>query len=355
MNLSPQSGSATADVRAPISVGLIGCGIISRAHARGYLANTDQVRVAAVADVVESSATERAEQLGGATVYTDYREMLDRADLDAVDICIPHHLHADAIVAAAEAGKHILCEKPLCLTPAEADRIKRAIAASGVTLMCAHNGLFLPAVAQAAELIARGALGRVYELRTTDSFANNFDPANMGWRARRETSGGGELIDTGYHPTYLLLHLATGRPVEVTAMLTTHRLTFMDGEDSARVLVRFDDGAVGEVVTSWAYDAPPFAEKFSVCGELGTLWSDGHTLHHRTGQDAPVVTQYARVDTTAAEIADFVACIRDRRRPIHNEVEGTDVLEVILAAYRSAEDRRVVTLAELAAEPVPAS
>lgn len=350
MSVSPQPAKPAMDPATRVTVGLIGCGIISRAHTRGYLANADTIRVAAVSDVVESLAIERAGQLGGAAAYHDYREMLGRPDLNAVDICLPHHLHAEAIVAAAEAGKHILCEKPLCLTPAEADRIQRSIAASGVTLMCAHNGLYLPAVARAAELIAQGALGRVYELRTTDSFANDFDPANMGWRARRETSGGGELIDTGYHPTYLLLYLASGRPAEVTAMLSKHRLAFMEGEDSARVLIRFDDGAVGEVVTSWAYDAPPFAEKFSVCGELGSLWSDGTTLHHRTGQGAAVVTEYPQVDTTAAEIADFAACIREQRRPIHTEVEGTDVLEVILAAYRSAETRQVVALAELKAE-----
>ena len=96
---------------------------------------------------------------------------------------------------------------------------------------------------------------RVYEVRTTDSFYNDFDPATMGWRASAQTSGGGELIDTGYHPTYLLLHLAGGMPVEATAMLSTHRLTFMEGEDSAQVLVRFDNGVVGQMVTSWAYDA----------------------------------------------------------------------------------------------------
>ena len=76
----------------------------------------------------------------------------------------------------------------------------------------------------------------------------------MGWRASAATSGGGELIDTGYHPTYLMLHLAGGTPVEVAAMLSTHRLTFAEGEDSAQLLIRFDNGVVGQLVTSWAYD-----------------------------------------------------------------------------------------------------
>ncbi|MBD0737356.1 Gfo/Idh/MocA family protein [Streptomyces sp. CBMA29] len=330
-----------------VAVGIIGCGNISRAHVRGHLAVPEQARIAAVADVDAAVAAERAEQAGGARVFTDYRAMLDDGGVDAVDICLPHHLHADAIIAAAEAGKHILCEKPLCLTVEEAERIADAVRAAGVTLMCAHNQLMMPAVARAKELIDSGGLGRVYELHTADSFFNDFDPASMGWRAHAETSGGGELIDTGYHPAYLLLHLAGSRPVEVTAMLSTHRLTFMEGEDSARVLVRFEGGAVGEIVTSWAYDPAPYTDTFSVVGERGSLWSDGTTLHHRPRGGELATTRFPRLDSVPAVCADFTARIRDGVRPVHTEDEGTDVLKVILAAYASARDKRTVALAGL--------
>jgi len=326
-----------------VSIGLIGCGNISRAHLRGYLAIPDQATVTAVADVHRDVATERAGQAGGARVFESYEDLLAEP-VDAVDVCLPHHLHADAIIAAAKAGKHILCEKPLCLTLDEAERIADAIAAARVTLMCAHKDLMLPAVARARELIDTGALGRVYELRTTDSFFNDFDPATMGWRASTATSGGGELIDTGYHPTYLLLYLASARPTAVTAMLSTHRLTFMEGEDSARVLVRFADGAVGEVVTSWAYEAAPYTEKFSAVGELGSLWSDGRTLCHKPRGESGTITEFPAIDATPAAVADFVRRIREGSRPVHTHDEGTDVLKIILGAYRSAAERREITL-----------
>jgi predicted dehydrogenase len=330
-----------------VGVGIIGCGNISRAHVRGYLSVPGQAVVAAVADVDATAAAERARQAGGARVFTDYLAMLDDPAVDAVDVCLPHHLHADAVIAAAKAGKHVLCEKPLCLTVEEAGRIAQAVRAAGVTLMCAHNQLMLPAVARAKELIDSGALGRVYELHTADSFFNDFDPASMGWRAHAATSGGGELIDTGYHPAYLLLHLAGSRPAEVTAMLSRHRLEFMEGEDSARVLVRFEDGAVGEIVTSWAYEPAPYTGKFSVVGEHGSLWSDGTTLSHRARGEAAATTEYPRLDSVPAVCADFTARIRDGVRPVHTEQEGTDVLKVILAAYRSAQERRTVALAGL--------
>jgi predicted dehydrogenase len=329
-----------------IRIGLIGAGGIAGAHVAGYALNPETVTFAAVADPVRANAEKRAGTTGAA-IYADYNDMLAEADIDAVDICLPHHLHKDAIVAAARAGKHILCEKPLCLTPEEARDVAAAVEEAGVTLMCAHNQLFLPAVAKAKELIEAGTLGRVYEVRTTDSFFNDFDPENMGWRAHAKTSGGGELIDTGYHPTYLMLHLAGGVPVEVTAMLATHRLGFMEGEDSANVLVRFDNGVIGTLVTSWAYEPADGTERFSAVGELGSLTSDGTTLsYHRRGEE-PVILELEPVDEFGAEIGHFARSILDGTRPLHTEKEGIEVLGIILGAYESARTRSIAEVASL--------
>lgn len=318
-----------------IRVGLIGGGGIASAHIDGYAQHPDLIRIAAVADAVPATAASRGEELG-VPHFTDYATMLSEADIDAVDICLPHHLHRDAIVQAARAGKHILCEKPLCLSPDEARVVQAAVTEAGVTLMCAHNQLFLPAVARAKELIDAGAIGTVYEVRTTDSFRNEFDPSNMGWRAHASTSGGGELIDTGYHPSYLMMHLAGGVPVQATAMLSTHRLRFMEGEDSAQALFRFDNGAVGQLVTSWAYEPAEGTERFSVVGELGALTSDGTTLRYTLLDGTDETETFDEVDTFAAEIGAFGRCLRDGERPIHTEREGISVLGMILAAYEGA-------------------
>ncbi|MGN6425530.1 MAG: Gfo/Idh/MocA family protein [Leifsonia sp.] len=330
-----------------VRIGLIGAGGIAGAHVEGYLRNPETITFAAVADPVREAAERRAADTGAA-IYADYTVMLAEADIDAVDICLPHHLHKDAIVAAARAGKHILCEKPLCLTPEEAAEVAAAVEEAGVTLMCAHNQLFLPAVAKAKELIESGAIGRVYEVRTTDSFYNDFDPSNMGWRAHASTSGGGELIDTGYHPTYLLLHLAGGAPVDVTAMLATHRLSFMEGEDSATVLVRFDNGVIGTVVTSWAYQPADGTEKFSAVGELGSLTSDGTTLsYRRRGDEQPTVLELEPVHQFGEELGHFARSILDGTRPLHTHTEGIEVLGIILGAYESARTRTIATIPAL--------
>jgi predicted dehydrogenase len=323
-----------------IKVGVLGGGGILDAHIRGYRAYANAIEVVAVADVVEETARRRAAELDAAT-YTDFRQMILEADLDAVDICLPHYLHAEAIVAAAQAGKHILCEKPLCLTVLQADEVQQAVSTAGVTLMCAHNQLHLPAVAKAKQLLDQGILGTVYEVRTTDSFYNDFDPQNMGWRASAATSGGGELMDTGYHPTYLMLHLAGGSPVEATALLSRHRLRFMEGEDSAQVLVRFENGIVGQLVTSWAYDPPPGTQRFSVVGELGSLRSDGRSLTVTLRGSSSQTYDFEDVDTYAYEIGQFADSLRSGIRPLHTEKEGIDVLCLILAAYEGARSRTI--------------
>ena len=330
-----------------IKVGLIGCGGIAEPHIKGYLKIADKAQVTAVADVVAENAQKRSEQVGGAQIFSDYKEMLTTADIDAVDICLPHHLHKDAIVAAANAKKHILCEKPLCLTVEEANEVQKAVSENGVTLMCAHNQLTMPPVARVKEMIREGQFGKVYELRTTDSFYHSFDPNSIGWRGHRSMIGGGELIDTGYHPTYLLLYLAEAEPVEVTAMITNHRLSFMDGEDSAQVLVRFADGSVGNIVTSWAYEPASITEKFSIVAEKGYAYSYGGDLHYRIRGSEPAKIELPQVDTFAAEIKDFITCLLENRRPVNTEVEGINVLKVILGAYQSAEQKRTIVLADM--------
>ena len=164
--------------------------------------------------------------------YPDLATMLAEADLDAVDICLPHHLHTDAILTAARAGKAILCEKPLCTTLDDAVAIRAALEESGAIFMAAHNQLFQPSLIEARRLLASGALGRTVRLPLHRGGAEpRLQPpaacrrelgggeSPWAWRADPQRMGGGEVIDTGWHATYRLLALADDRPVEVTAMM----------------------------------------------------------------------------------------------------------------------------------------
>lgn len=345
-----------------LKIGLIGCGGITRIHVEGWKAIADRAEIVAVADVSEENARQRVEQIGHeVTIYNDYRDLIANKAIDAVDIALPHHLHRDAIVAAAEAGKHIMTEKPLCLTLDEAAEIAAAVEKSGITFMAAHNQLFLPAMMQAKQMLLQGDLGKIYMIQSIDCFINQrplstnkatwgrpAEFAAAGWRSDPAKIGGGELIDTGYHPTYRLLFLAGERPTEVTAMLGTYRLP-LEREDTANVLVRFESGVIGQILTSWAMTGPGGGKLvFSVIGERGQLWAEPQKLYYQPNRyDAPSVVDYTTrnvPNTFAAEIAHFVDAIEGGFEPLHSVVEATDTLKVILGAYRSAAEGVIVKL-----------
>jgi len=327
-----------------LKVGLIGCGEIARVHADGWHAHADKAAIVAVSDVVEASAQAMAQRVGGATVHTDFRKLVEDPAVQAVDVCLPHHLHKDAIVAAARAGKHVICEKPLCLSLDEAREIGEAVEAAGVTMMCAHNQLFDPAVQRAREMLARGELGQIYYVRTCDCFWHTKPLSEWGWRAASKTMGGGCLIDTGYHPTYLLLNLAGSEPVEVAAMGGRYKILTLDGEDSAQMMVTFANGAMGEVLTSWAWDWPEGSWQFQIIGEKGQLFGRGRRLFHKPLGWQPASLELREVNNFAAELEHFADCIANGTRPLNTNVEGTSVLKLILGAYDSIREKRIVSL-----------
>ena len=173
-------------VEGKVRLAIIGAGGISGAHAGGMLKHKDKVECVALCDISEDNLRKRNEQLGGERPsFKDWRKMLGEMGdkLDAAIICLPHHLHAKAIIDCAAAGKHILCEKPMCMSLKEADAIAEAVAKAGVTYMSAHNQLFLPVVQEAKKLIDAGKVGRVRWLRSQDCFLAGVNWFPGTWRA----------------------------------------------------------------------------------------------------------------------------------------------------------------------------
>lgn len=328
-----------------LKIGLVGCGDIARVHANAWLTLSQKASITAVSDVVESSATAMAGRVGGAKVYKDFNRLVEDPNVQAIDICLPHHLHRDAIVAGAKAGKHIICEKPLCLSLEEAEEVGEAVRKNGVTMMCAHNQLFDPAVRKAREMLAEGALGKIHFVRTCDCFKHTKPLSEWGWRAASKTMGGGCLIDTGYHPTYLLLNLAGQDPVEVTAITGRYFISTLDGEDSALMIVKFANGAMGEVLTSWAWDWPDGSWQFQVIGEKGQLFGRGRKLLYKPVGWEPATLELPANNNFAAELEHFADSIANGTRPANTNVEGTAVLKLILGAYDAMREKRTVSLA----------
>ncbi|MDA0990364.1 MAG: Gfo/Idh/MocA family oxidoreductase [Verrucomicrobia bacterium] len=322
-----------------VRLAIIGAGGISAAHAKGINTHQDKITCVALCDVSDKNLAQRSEQLGGVTgQFKDWKKMFAAMadDIDAVDICLPHHLHAQAILDAAAAGKHILCEKPMCMSLAEADRIAAAVTKSGITYMSAHNQLFMPVVQEAKKRIDDGAIGKLMWLRSQDCFLAGVDGFRGTWRSKVKSQGGGELIDTGYHPSYRLLHLAGSSAVGVRGSMGRF-VQPIEGEDTASVQVRFANGVLGEILTSWAFGNPFGSHQIHAIGDKGQLFGSQNELYYLpAGFAQPAKQSLPSVDTFTAQMGHFADCLRDGKRPPHSVAEGRAVLEIILKAGADA-------------------
>jgi len=145
------------------------------------------------------------------------------------------------------------------------------------------------------------------------------------------------LIDTGYHPTYRLLHLAGEAVTGVRGSMGRYVHT-IEGEDTASVQVRFANGAIGEILTSWAFTNPYGSYQIHVIGEKGQIFGSGSELHYLpAGFSQPALQRFRDIDTFTVQMEHFVACLMNGTRPLHSVEEGRAVLEIILKAAEDAE------------------
>lgn len=335
-----------------LQVGVIGGGSIARhRHVPEYAANP-RARFRAITDRVR----ERAEKLAapyGATVYADYRELLADPDIAAVSVCLPNALHAEVTIAALRAGKHVLCEKPMATSAAEAEAMIEAAKAADKLLMIGHNQRFMPAHVKAKHILHSGRLGAVLSFRTTFSHAGPEGWAvdgNGTWFFRVEDAFVGALGDLGIHKADLIRWLFEEEVVSVSALLGTleKRATV---EDNAVCLLKLQSGAMGTLTASWTLKGGEDNSTHLYC-EHGAMhiaadpeypvivnYEDGTTDKVKAG---PVSTNEAQ--TASGVIDEFVDAVWGRRESAVPGEEGKASLQVILAALESARSGRTMNL-----------
>lgn len=249
-----------------LRVGVIGVGV-GQAHIVGYQAHPN-AEVVAIADLSSQRLAETGDRYGIPDRYTDYHDMLRRDDIEAVSVAVPNALHAPVSLDALQAGKHVLCEKPLALNATEAQRIVDAAAAAGRQVMVCFNYRMRPDARWLKTAVDEGRFGEVY-LAKANWLRNSGIPGSGSWFGSRALSGGGPLIDLGVHMLDLSLWLL-GYPDAATVSGVTFskfgprgRKSWsglvksgaddnFDVEDLALALVRFTDGRALTLETSWA-------------------------------------------------------------------------------------------------------
>jgi predicted dehydrogenase len=228
--------------RQVLNLGVIGIGLIGSLHAR-VITQLPNARLTAVADI-DSRKAERLGEEYGCLAYSDYRELLRRDDIDAVVICVPDEHHVDISVQCAHAGKHILLEKPLAITPMDAQQILDATEEAGVRLMVAHILRFDPRYVQLHDALARGDLGEPIHLRMRRQ--------NPAASARRHKGDLPILRYLGVHDADLIRWYAQSEVRQVFAQKVSKFHADIGIEDAVCALLTFESAAIGSIELSWA-------------------------------------------------------------------------------------------------------
>jgi len=330
-----------------LAIGFIGTGGIGAQHAQGMRALPQHFRLVAASDSNLQALARFADACGISRRHADYRQVLADAEVEAVVILLPHHLHEQVATEALAAGKHVLLEKPIARTLAEADRIIQAARCARRTLMIGHNQRFDSRHAQVARSLASGALGRVLTARIDHQ--QHFNPPAGSWWRSREQVGGGCVIGSGIHRLDLL-RWWFGEVDEVAAQLQFDA-TRLEGEVACSAVLRFGSGVQAEFLCHWGIHRPTHGESLFITGVDGTITISCAEPGRQSL--APHHEQLPFPDGLASGQESlwrhFHRCVTTGATPLTSGEDGRASLALVLDVVRSGTLRIPVRCAPLAA------
>jgi len=351
--------------RQQLNAGVIGLGM-GQHHVRAFAAAG--AKVVAVCDVNEDRLARIKAEHNVPHAFTNVDDILALDKLDVVSVALPNYLHAPIAIKALQAGKHVMCEKPMAMNAQEGRRIALAARASGKKFMMHFNTRFSAEAQALKEYADAGILGTVYYARTVWNRRRGV-PGLGGWFTTRSMSGGGPLIDLGVHRLDFALWLM-GSPAAVTVSGFAHDQLArniaarsgktMDVEDFAAGFVRLDNGAVLALVVSYATTTEK-AEDMStlVLGTKGSLYhgnaGESYQMEAKVFTDRSGFVEVTRplgyTPRYASAHQHFVECILEDKEPLATAEHGVRVMEILDALYESAAKGREVKVKRQDLEP----
>ncbi len=314
--------------------GLVGCGDVAAKRVAAALGQAAGSTLVAVARARAALAAEFAARHGARRWHADWRDVLKDAEVDAVYLATPVRLHAEQAIAAAEAGKHVLCEKPIALDVASGERMLAAARAHGVRLGVAYYRHHYPVIARLRELVASGEIGEPV-LAQVQAF-EPFDPGPdhpRAWLMRRSESGGGPMADFGCHRLEVLLDLL-GPVAEVHGFPDNVRYREREVEDTCVAHLRFRNGAVAVLAVTHAASEPrDTLEIFGTLGSAHVSVLNQGTLRVVTAAGTREERHPPHPNLHLPLVEDFVAAVRENRDPSVTGEVGLEVARVIARIY----------------------
>ena len=338
-----------------IGFGIIGCGVIADFHANALFGLSEDAVLVGVADA-RLPAAERFAREKQVRAFASVDELLACPKIDVVTICVPSGLHAELAIKAANAGKHIIVEKPMAITKEQLDAMEEACERNGVMLSSVAQSRFTSGVRKAKQAIEEGYLGKLVCADVYMKFNRSQEYYNTGgWRGTKAMDGGGALMNQGIHGVDLLLYLA-GDVKSVYAVSKTLARQ-IEVEDTLSAVLEFKSGATGVIqATTSVY--PGYPRRLELNGDKGTIVLEEGNLIRWDMEDTtlPAVTLKSNVRSSASAPTDFSAdnhtkqfkdviqALRGGTKPLVDLREGRRAVDLILAIYQSAEERRVIEL-----------
>ncbi len=342
-----------------LRVGIIGAGNIAQsAHLPAYAKRTD-VEIVGIADLNLQRAQDAAAKFGIPHAYTTVHELLAHEDVDYIDICVWNRYHSEVAIAAAKAGKAILCEKPMAINLEHALAMKEAVEKAGVPFMMAVPTRYSDEAQLLASMVEAGKLGDIYYAKTANVRRRG---TPIGWFTDVSKSGGGPVIDIGVHcidRTWYLM--GRPKPVRVSAMTSSRigdfktkgvnrwtaldsDVTAFDTEDSAAGVIHFENGATMLFEVSWAMNCPPQGYT-QICGSKAGATLDPLTIY---GEEMDYLTDnkptVGKSNSFENEIDHFITCLRTGAKPISSLEDGVTVQRMLQGIYDSARLGREVEI-----------
>lgn len=329
-----------------VKVAVLGLGRVGPAHLRTVLQN-QRATLVAVAEADQAKLERASDDLRGVATYGDYRELLERADVQAVVICLPHWLHERAAVDAVQAGKHVLIEKPLANSVEECERVVEAISSSRVKFAVGHTQHFYPIVAEAKRVLDSGQIGRL--IMGIDTWYKPLEPEKRpAWMLDRKLGGGMMLMDGVHMIDRLLWHIGS-HVTAVKAMNGNPVFPEIPADDTAMAFLEFANGVV-VTISRIAYRTGITqygADYFGTNGQLkyrlpyGQHGENGLWVGHDEEWKA---VEVERRNSLADQFDAFLDTIAKDLEPAVSAQHGLEVIRVMEAIERSGATGREVVI-----------
>ena len=344
-----------------INIGIIGCGKIAQVrHIPEYAENPD-AKLAAFFSPNRARAQEQADKYGG-KVYDTAEALLADPEIDAVSICAANYAHAELSIQALNAGKHVLCEKPMATTLADCEAMVECAKKNGKFLMIGHNQRLAKAHMEAKRLIDEGLIGDIITFRTSFGHGGpetwSISPGKNVWFFDKKKAAMGVMADLGVHKTDLIQYLTGQRVVRTTARLVTLDKRGEDGEligvdDHAVCIYEMSGGAFGTMTASWTYYAAEDNSTvlYGTRGEMRIYDDPAHSIVVKLADGTVQTYDVEQIQTndnqTKSGVIDlWVDCLKNNRAP---EISGESALYAMRAVFASIESSQTGKTVEIEA------